>query len=148
MEVNIEQIMDEIRAEIQEKGLKNEIPSMEELSDTRKIMDGWGCFSKRQFVQDWERMNHMRIEYYRGLDSSKRWIRFLVLGFKKGFRKAGCFLIKPVLDDINYYHTLVARGFGHIGSYISENELLKERVKKLEREVDDLLHQEHAGGKL
>ena len=26
MEVNIEQIMDEIRAEIQEKGLKNEIP--------------------------------------------------------------------------------------------------------------------------
>lgn len=147
MEVNIEQIMEEIREEIREKGLTNEIPSMEELSDTRKIVDGWGCFSKRQFAQDWERMSQMRIEYYRELDSSKRWIRFLVLGFKKGFRKAGCFLIKPVLDDINYYHMLVARGFGHIGSYISENESLKERVKKLEQEVEDLLHKEHAGGR-
>ena len=138
MEVNIEQIMDEIRTQIREKGLKNDIPSMEELSDTRKIMDGWGCFSRRQFAQDWEHMNNMRIEYYRGLDSSNRYVRRLVVGFKRVIRKVNCFLVKPIVDDINYYQVLVTRGFGHVGSYIKENEALKGRVKKLEEDSLDM----------
>ena len=138
MEVNIEQIMDEIREEIREKGLKNDIPSMEELSDTRKIMDGWGCFSKRQFVQNWERMNNMRMEYYRGLGSSNRYVRRLVVGLKRAVRKVNCFLVKPIVDDINYYQVLVTMGFAQIGSYINENEALKGRIKKLEDESMDM----------
>lgn len=136
--VNIEQIMQEIRTEITEKGYTNDMLSFSDvIVDTNDL--SVHKFDKVVFNEELYSLNHSwDVQAYRpiiGGGSVKSKIATFV---KKVIRKFVKFYVEPIAEDQSNFNALTVKLFNLVECYMNENKVLQERVEKLEAEIEEM----------
>lgn len=138
--VNIEQIIEEIRNEIKEKGLEKEILDFDEIPCTAvpgPVSSEREPFDSDDFVLNVARMNQTyQLHYFRPLAGS-RTARFV----KRVIRKLAKFLLLPLSDEQTAFNSFAVRTENQVRNYIlaqdekdRQIEELTNRVAALEKE--------------
>ena len=107
-QINIEDIMQEIRAEIRAKGYAdNEIP----FSDIACLVGGTEVpFDLKDYLDDISMMDESRtVLAYRDISSTRKGVGKLITFVKKVIRKMVCFYVEPLVDDQNRFNELTTR---------------------------------------
>ena len=104
-QINIEDIMQEIRAEIRAKGYEdNEIP----FSDIACLVGGTEVpFDLKDYLDDISMMDESRtVLAYRDISSTRKGVGKLITFVKKVIRKMVCFYVEPLVDDQNRFNAV------------------------------------------
>ena len=114
-DVNIEDIMAEIRTEIKEKGYTSDMLSFKDvISVSHNDAD---IFDKRKFTELMAYLNTAyRVPVARPITGNP-----LVVFVKKVIRKFTLFILGPVVDHQSEYNAFSARAFNMVSCYINEN---------------------------
>lgn len=137
-EINVEEIMREIREEIAQKGYTDEPLSFQDVEAPKE--------NKYEYHID----EYMKIVNEINSDSNVQWYRHLQQGglkglIKKVIRRMVAFIIAPMSDEQNLFNAQVARGFNQISGYITEQDKsldsCREEIKGLEKKVAQLEQQ-------
>ena len=100
--VDVQRIMEEIKAEIAAKGLANDIPAFE---DTLSPSDGFNAsVDLSALKRELEYLRRHEVHYYRDITSYHPWLTPIVRFVKRVIRKLCKFLGEPMVDEINDYH--------------------------------------------
>lgn len=110
--VDVQKIMEEIKAEIAAKGLANDIPAFE---DTVSL----GCGSNASvdlsaLKRELAYLRQHEVHYYRDITSYHPWLTPIVRFVKRVIRKLCKFLGEPMVEEVNEYHRHVAKTIEHI----------------------------------
>ena len=132
-EINVEEIMQEIRAEIKEKGYTKDMLSFKDVvSDVSTALPvEFDIVELREVI---ERMNEtFDIPWYRDVGGG-------IKGFiKKVIRKLNMFLIAPVTEDQSEFNSRVVNSSNQVLCFIEEQnekmEELKEEIRVLKAEL-------------
>ncbi len=139
-EINIEKIMDDIRAEIKEKGYTSDILSFEDV--TSISLDGENDFSKEKLSELVSYMNSSyAVPITRPLGGNP-----IVVFIKRVIRKLTRFIIRPIVEHQSEYNSVSARAVGMIGARVesvsSETEnriaLLELKLQTAMKEIERL----------
>lgn len=140
-QINIEEIMKEIRADIKAKGyMDNEIP----FSDIACLVGGTEIpFDMKDYKDELKEMDESRtIIAYRDLSSTRKGIGPIITFFKKIMRKLVCFYVEPLVDDQNRFNELTTitmaqtvRRFNDDDGRVEE---LEKKIYKCERRIREL----------
>ena len=135
-EINIEEIMDGIKAEIKEKGYTADMLSFEDVTKISVIsVDGFdqGAFSGI--------VSYMNSSYTLPISkpvAGNRIKRFI----KKILRKIARFMLRPVVEHQSEYNCYSAKGFAmledHIKSVNGKVALLEAKLESSEKEITEL----------
>lgn len=133
-EINIESIMQEIRAEIREKGLTNDLLSFNDVVVDTSAMNAVK-FDKIAFNEEIYTVNHSwNVQAYRVLSGSKP-----VVFFKKVIRKLVYFFVEPIVLEQDGFNASLVRLMNQMNCYIdetkNENEELKKQLAELSEKV-------------
>jgi len=132
IKINVEEIMGEIRREIEKKGYKNEDISFSDIpvralhGDTGHI----GTFEENLNAL----RTHWNVVTYRRLKSDRS-IGFLIVFIKKVIRKLTKFYIEPIIADQNENNKLAALC---IFDLYYDMEAMRRQIKALEKENKQL----------
>jgi len=107
--INIEEIIEEIRSNIKEKGLENDIPSMSEALSLDISYPKAADFNAVQRELDF--LKGHRINYYRNPKSSIKIFTPIVKLIKKIIMKSVRFVVEPMSVEINDHNTHVIKAF-------------------------------------
>ncbi|MEY8382766.1 hypothetical protein AALG83_06305 [Christensenellaceae bacterium 44-20] len=122
-QVNIEQIMEEIRREIREKGISLDIPEFSGASE--KPVAEIAPFDMNEFMQNVVAVERSyQVERYAPIVGNP-----IVKLVKRVVRKMINFIIAPIVEDQNAFNAAAAKTIFSLQSYISE---LEKRMKELE----------------
>jgi len=136
--INIEEIMDEIRREIREKGYTDDILSFENIENGEASDYQYSEAEFRSLLLEINEKNN--ILWYRDLEGGS-----LARLLKKVVRKLTSFLGVPIVLEQSYFNSMVARTFDQLAGYIKtqEEELEKSRqeMNLLEKKVETLRKQ-------
>ena len=128
-QINVEDIMTEIRQEIEEKGYKNEDVSF---TDIAVGFSSYGIAHSKAFE---ENLGTLRARYnvaaYRPLYSNRA-IGFIVVFIKKVMRKLTKFYIEPIVKDQNENNRLTTMCIQDL--YLDTEEMI-DRIQRLEDEI-------------
>jgi len=131
MEVNIEAVMDEIRAEIKEKGYKSDMLSFKEVTSISTASAGTDSM-----LEDLHgAINYINCSYYI-VESIPVTGNVFVRFIKKILRKLLRFYVKPIVMSQNEFNAFCVRAFNDISGYIEETS--KVDVLQLENRLDML----------
>ena len=140
-QINIEDIMQEIRAEIREKGYAdNEIP----FSDIACLVGGTEVpFDMKDYLDDISMMDESRtVLAYRDISSTRKGVGKLITFVKKVIRKMVCFYVEPLVDDQNRFNELttkvVAQTVRRYNDDDARIEELEKKIYKCERRIREL----------
>ena len=135
-DINIEEIMSQIREEIKEAGYTDDMLSFDdvELDDCNFQFE---IFDKGDFNREVYDLNHRwKIQTYRNLNSGK-----LVTFMKKVIRKMIRFYVDTVVEDQNMFNANIVKTMNLMNCYIQEQEAtiatLKNRIQQLEKEQEN-----------
>lgn len=132
IDINIEEIMKEIRAEIKSKGYTNDQLSFGEVEELRRLYSGE--FDAREF-DDWLQIvrNNYYVEEHPVLwgNSFGKKLKYRI---KSAARKCISFYIVPIVQKQNEYNKAVAKVLNQVDAFIAENK----KVEVLQRQVDEL----------
>lgn len=131
MEVNIEAVMDEIRAEIKEKGYT---PDMLSFKDVASV--ALASAEKESAVEDLRGAVVCISDAYLVPESVPVTGNVIVRFIKKIFRKLLRFYVKPIVMSQNEFNALCLRAFKDISAYVDE--AAKNDVSKLENKISAL----------
>lgn len=110
--VDVQKIMEEIKAEIAAKGLVNDIPAFE---DTISLGDGPNAsVDLSALKRELEYLRRHEVHYYRDITSYHPWLTPIVRFIKRVIRKLCKFLGEPMVEEVNEYHRHVAKTIEHI----------------------------------
>lgn len=133
MEINIEKIMDEIRADIKAKGYTNDMLSFNEVSSI-KVVDG--SFSREEYDTALNYLNNSyNVVSIRPLTGNP-----LFVFIKRIIRKLAKFYVEPIVASQNEYNAFNVRVLNALSEKVLNNdnvttsELLK-RIEMLELQV-------------
>ena len=138
-DINVEEIMKEIRREIQSKGYKDNELSFGEVEELRRLYNG--DFDERE-LDDW--MQKVRQIYYieeHPVLCANTFSAKVKYKIKSAARKAVSFYIIPIVQKQNQYNKAVAKCLNQIDAYIDSNrkiEALEKRIEALEKRVQEL----------
>ncbi len=132
--INIEEIMQQIRNEIEEAGYTDDMLSFDDVD----LDDGnfqFETFSKEDFNQEVYDLNHTwDIQTYRNVGSGG-----IVSFIKKAVRKVIRFYVDPAVEDQNQFNAKLVKTMNLMNCYIHEQDAtiaaLKNQIKKLEETV-------------
>ncbi len=139
--INIEDIMDEIREEIRQKGYTDDMPSFEEIENREE--SGYQ-YSEEEYLALLHEINvNNNIVWYRELEGG-----FLPRLLKKVVRKLTSFLGVPVVVDQSTFNASVTREFNQLAGYMDEQKdelnrcrqeiaLLTDKVEELQEGLDE-----------
>lgn len=145
-EINIEEIMNEIRADIAAKGYTRDTLSFDDVvldDDCMKCNQ----FDKIEFSQELYVLNHnWEVKAYRQFENNRGIVGKLRNFFKKIIRKTVKFYIEPIVTDQNRYNASTTRSMNLLECYINEQNVeilelgnqiqeMESRMSKLEREL-------------
>lgn len=135
--INIESIMQEIRAEIREKGYTNELLSFSDIVVDTSLMNATK-FDKVLFNEEIYTINHgWNIQAYRVISGSKP-----MVFFKKVIRKLVYFFVEPIVLEQDSFNASVVKLMNQVNCYIDktkqENEELKNQVQELSNKLKEL----------
>ena len=140
-QINIEDIMQEIRAEIRAKGYEdNEIP----FSDIACLVGGTEVpFDLKDYLDDISMMDESRtVLAYRDISSTRKGVGKLITFVKKVIRKMVCFYVEPLVDDQNRFNELTTRVVAQtVRRYNDDDariEELEKKIYKCERRIREL----------
>jgi len=133
-DINIELIMQEIKAEIKEKGYNNDLLSFNDIVIDTSGMNA-SNFDKIAFNEEIYTVNHTwNVQAYRVLSGSK-----VALFFKKVVRKMVYFFVEPIVLEQDGFNASVVRLMNQINCYVDEtkeqNELLQKQVEELTEKI-------------
>jgi len=133
-DINIESIMQEIKAEIKEKGYNNDLLSFNDIVIDTSGMNA-SNFDKIAFNEEIYTVNHTwNVQAYRVLSGSK-----VALFFKKVVRKMVYFFVEPIVLEQDGFNASVVRLMNQINCYVDEtkeqNELLQKQVEELTEKI-------------
>lgn len=125
-QVNIEKIMAEIKAEIQQKGISLNLPDFSAASE--KPVAEIRPFDMAEFQQNVQAVERSyQVECYAPIVGNP-----VIKAFKRIVRKLVNFIVSPIVEDQNAFNSAAARTILSLQSYINE---LEKRVKELEEEA-------------
>ena len=133
-DINIESIMQEIKAEIKQKGYTNDLLSFNDIVIDTSGMNA-SNFDKIAFNEEIYTVNHTwNVQAYRVLSGSK-----IALFFKKVVRKMVYFFVEPIVLEQDGFNASVVRLMNQINCYVDEtkeqNELLQKQVEELTEKI-------------
>lgn len=129
-EINIEAIMQEIRAEIKEKGYTNDLLSFNDIViDTSTL--NVAKFDKVAFNEEIYTINHgWEIPAYRVLSGNP-----VKVFFQKVIRKLVYFFVEPIVLEQNGFNASMVRLMNQMNCYIDETQQEKQALLQ---EIQDL----------
>ena len=114
--VNTEEIMKQIRAEIKEKGLDSSMLSFEEIPFSPEVSHADTAFQLSSLQQSAEYLSiRNQIEPYKPIEGN-----FLVVFIKKVIRKLVKFYILPIITEQNALNLHTANAVQQVQNYISD----------------------------
>ncbi|MDO5381664.1 MAG: hypothetical protein Q4F06_02950 [Eubacteriales bacterium] len=131
MDVNVENIMQEIKNEIKAKGYSNDMLSFDDIIIDSSSMNVTK-FDKIKFEENLYDANHeWQVNSYRMIQGNK-----VSVFFKKVLRKCMYFFVDPIVNSQNGFNASLVRMMNQMSCYIDEQnkeiEELKKRIDKLE----------------
>lgn len=126
--IDVEKIMESIRAEIKEKGYT---PDMLSFNDVKKVEGEYETFNYQELrFQVTEMNHHCVIPWYRDLYGNK--IKQL---FKKIIRKLISFIIAPMSEEQTRYNVETVRAMNQMVAYIEQQ---NEKIELYEKQIQTL----------
>ena len=140
--INVEEIMNEIREDIRQKGYTSDMLSFKDIE----------C----PIAYDYQYDNKEFLSILAGINANNNvaWYRDLHQGgikgrIKKVIRKLIAFIIAPMSDEQNLFNVQVTQGFNQLCGYIeaqtAEIELYKKKVMLLEQKMQELENEKKSG---
>ncbi len=136
-EINVEEIMEQIRQEIKEKGLEYEILRFEELyADNKNTLLGEHAepFDLMILLGNVSDMNYYYL-YSVNRDVGGNTISRLI---KKSIRKLVRFYVQPLILDQMNFNTAAVRAMNSLRNYIVENEGMQIRLNEMAEKIEHL----------
>ena len=130
MEVNIESVMNEIRAEIKEKGYTSDMLSFKEVVSVTPVATGTPSLEDLHGA-----IVYLNDSYYI-LESIPVTGNIFVRFIKKILRKLLRFYVKPIVMSQNDFNALCVRAFNDLNAYVSEAS--KTNMSELENKLNIL----------
>ena len=116
--INTEEIMKQIRAEIKEKGLDSSMLSFEEIPFQQEVSHAAQNFQLASLQQSADYLNiRNQIEPYKPLEGN-----FLVVFIKKVIRKLVKFYLLPIITEQNALNLHTANAVSQMNLYIQEQQ--------------------------
>lgn len=138
MTIDVTKIMEEIREDIEKRGLRDEVLSFEEIPMPQQVAavdGGLGPFDRDDFMDSNMYMNRCyRIQTWHPIRSA-RILGFLIVFFKKIIRKMIRFFIDPIVNDQNDFNANTTRSMNQVRNYMKEN---TETVMKTSDDMNSL----------
>ena len=134
-EINIEEIMSEIRENIKERGYDKEPLSFEEVAVSKPVLQGESEYDAEEFNREIEYLNYNWSNTYQVPISGGNPIGVFI---KKVIRKLTRFIVFPIVNFQNAYNASNVRCLKQIKEYMAEMEEYKVRIAKLEKEIEEL----------
>ena len=133
-DINIESIMQEIKADIKEKGYTNDILSFNDIvidTSTMNVLK----FDKIAFNEEIYTVNHTwNVQAYRVLTGSR-----VALFYKKVMRKLVYFFVEPIVLEQDGFNASIVRLMNQMNCYVDEtkrqNEVLMKQVEELTEKI-------------
>lgn len=127
--INIEDIMEEIREEIREKGYKDEEIQFKDI-----ILSSVATpYNMQAYKEELEQMAEDRmVQSYRDVASDRPGIGAVVTFFKKLVRRMVCFYIEPIVDDQNKFNEEVTNLLAQALNKFAEDD---EKISELEKQL-------------
>lgn len=136
-DINIETIMQEIRAEIREKGYTDDLLSFNDVVvDTSRM--NVQEFDKITFNEEIYTINHSwNVQAYRQLSGSK-----ISIFIKKVIRKLVYFFVEPIVMEQDGFNASIVRAMNQMNCFVDEkvheNEELKKQVAELTKKLKEI----------
>ncbi len=134
-EINIEQIMEEIRQTIKDRGYDREPLSFEEVELSKPVLQSLDSYDPDEFMHELDYLNHNWNNSWHvpvnGTNPVSVWV-------KKGIRKCTRFLLFPIVNFQNAYNASAIRCFNQIREYMAELEEYKKKIEMLEKELEEM----------
>lgn len=136
--INTEEIMKQIRAEIKEKGLDSSVLSFEEIPFQQEVSHAAQNFQLASLQQSADYLNiRNQIEPYKPLEGN-----FLVVFIKKVIRKLVKFYLLPIITEQNALNLHTANAVNQLNLYVQEQQnkitALESQIKALQKENQEL----------
>jgi len=133
-DINIELIMQEIKAGIKEKGYTNDLLSFNDIVIDTSTMNA-SKFDKIAFNEEIYTVNHTwNVQAYRVLNGSR-----IALFFKKVIRKIVYFFVEPIVLEQDGFNASIVRLMNQMNCYVDEtkkqNEILMKQVEELTEKI-------------
>ena len=133
-DINIESIMQQIKADIKEKGYTNDLLSFNDIVIDTSGMNA-SNFDKIAFNEEIYTVNHTwNVQAYRVLSGSK-----VALFFKKVVRKMVYFFVEPIVLEQDGFNASIVRLMNQMNCYVDEtkrqNEVLMKQVEELTEKI-------------
>lgn len=138
MEVNVENIMKEIRAQIKEDGLDASKLSFEDIiPQNEDFGTDIGDYSRDALINSCTYMNHhYDISVWHPINSARPIIGTFITFGKKVLRKLTRFFIQPIVEDQNHFNMHVTRSMNQVRNYLIQKDNFLAESDKL---IDEIL---------
>lgn len=149
MEINVENIMEEIRMKIKERGESCDLLDFEMVPYESSTASNGEAFSMAAFEQNLNLANqNYLVQAYRMLSGNP-----IGVFIKKVIRKLSKFYVEPIVEDQNQFNVYMLRSMNSVYSYIKENnndsktivqdldktvKMLEIKVNMLQKELDKI----------
>lgn len=134
-EINIEEIMSEIRKNIRERGYDKEPLSFEDIVLSEPAVQGDNNFSMTEFLTE---LNYMNRNYNNSLNVPVESRSSIGVFVKKVIRKCTRFIVFPIVNFQNAFNVSNVRCINQLKAYITLLEDYTRRIEQLEKEVAEL----------
>lgn len=134
-EINVEEIMEEIRKNIKERGYDKEPLSFEEVQTSQPALQGDVGYNADDFLHELEYLNHNWNNNFQTPVASRNAIATFI---KRVIRKCTRFIIFPIVNFQNAYNVSNVRCLNQIKEYMAEMDRYKQRIEQLEKELEEL----------
>jgi|GEM_PF-4068838 len=136
-DINVQDIMDKIRSNIDEEKYSDEMSDIENInySDGHDMNN---TFSKQTFDEEIGKANHQYlVEYYRKMHGNK-----LIILIKKFMRRVLAFTVGPLVDCQNDYNSTVVRILNQMKLYLDNELSMENRRLSRDKEIEYFKNQE------
>ncbi|MBR4445017.1 MAG: hypothetical protein IKS37_03905 [Solobacterium sp.] len=152
MNIDVTKIMEEIRADIDARGLRDEVLSFEEIPMPQQatvVDSGTGPFNNDEFMDSNMYMNRcFQVQTWQPIKSNRP-LGFLIIFFKKIIRKLIRFFIDPIVNEQNDFNANTTRSMNQVRNYIHETstkntqtedavKAMQLRMETMSREITEL----------
>jgi len=130
--INVDEIVNQIRAEIKEKGLEASMLSFEDVPFDKETSHTENHFELSSLVQSADYMNaRNQIEPYKEISGNP-----IIVFIKKIIRKLVKFYIMPIMTEQNALNYHCANAVNQISCYVEQNSQIN--ITQLASKVDEL----------
>lgn len=133
--INIEEIMKEIRQNIKDRGYDKVPVSFEEIEMKSSVLKIGTGYNSDEFINELEFLDgNCTTSFHVPIAGGNPIFVFI----KKVIRKMTRFIVAPLVDFQNAYNVSNLKCMNQVSEYISEMEKYKSRIEQLEKELKEM----------